>query len=57
MNAKEQRQLAKAAPAMLEALKGLIANHPAPKGIRKDFSYILYLEAARKAIAKAEADR
>ena len=53
MNAKEQ-QLAKAAPAMLEALKGLIANHPAPKGIRKDFSYILYLEAAQKAIAKAE---
>ena len=39
---------------MLEALKWLLANAPAPKGIKHDFSYILYREAATKAIAKAE---
>lgn len=39
---------------MLEALRGLVANAPTPKRIRDDFSYILYLEAARTAIAKAE---
>jgi hypothetical protein len=38
---------------MLEALKGLIANAPAPKRIRDDFSYVLYLEAARAAVRKA----
>ncbi len=39
---------------LLEALKGLLLNCPPPKGIRKDFSYILYREAATKAIRKAE---
>lgn len=43
-----------AAPDMLEALKGLLANAPVPKRIKDDFSYILYREAASKAIAKAE---
>jgi hypothetical protein len=42
-----------AAPELLEALQGLLKNAPPPKGIRKDFAYILYLEAAKKAIAKA----
>jgi hypothetical protein len=41
---------------MLEALRGLLANAPAPKRIRDDFSYVLYLEAARKAVAKAGAE-
>ena len=40
---------------MLAALQGLLAHAPAPKHIRDDFSYILYLEAARKAVAKAGA--
>jgi hypothetical protein len=39
---------------MLEALKGLVANAPKPKRIRDDFSYTLYLEAARTAIREAE---
>ena len=43
-----------AAPDMLEALKGLLNNAPAPKHIRKDYAYTLYLEAAKKAVAKAE---
>ena len=38
---------------MLEALKGLLAHAPKPKRIKDDFSYVLYLEAARKAVAKA----
>ena len=40
--------------ALLAALEGLLANAPAPKGVRKDFSYILYLEAARAAIRAAK---
>jgi len=40
--------------ALYEALKGLLENSPTPKGIRRDYSYILYREAARTAIAKAE---
>jgi hypothetical protein len=47
-------RLIAAGPEMLEALKGLLANAPPPKRIKDDFSYILYLEAARTAIAKAE---
>ena len=39
---------------LLEALRGLLANAPEPKRIKDDFSYTLYLEAARRAIAKAE---
>lgn len=46
-------RLIAAAPELLEACIGLLANSPAPKGIRKDFSYILYREAAREAIRKA----
>ena len=49
----ESKGLIAAAPELLEALKGLLANAPTPKGVRKDYSYILYLEAARAAIAKA----
>lgn len=40
--------------AILEALKGLLENAPRPKGIKQDFHYILYREAARKAIRLAE---
>lgn len=47
-------RLIAAAPELLEALAGLLKHAPLPKGIRKDFSYTLYLEAARSAIAKAE---
>jgi hypothetical protein len=47
-------RLIAAAPELLEALRGLLANAPAPKRIKDDFSYILYLEAARTALAKAE---
>lgn len=39
---------------MLAALKGLLASAPPPKRIKDDFSYILYREAARKAVARAE---
>ena len=39
---------------MLEALKGLLIHAPEPKGIKQDFSYTLYLEAARRAIERAE---
>ena len=38
---------------MLEALQGLLANAPKPKRVKDDFSYMLYLEAARTAIRKA----
>ncbi len=51
---KQHARLIAAAPELLEALKGLLENAPAHKGIKKDFSYILYLEAARTAITKAE---
>lgn len=46
-------RLIAAAPDLLEALEGLLKNAPRPKSIRKDFSYTLYLEAAKTAIAKA----
>jgi hypothetical protein len=42
-----------AAPDMLEALRGLLETSPPPKGVRLDYSYLLYREAARTAIAKA----
>jgi len=42
-----------AAPELLEALVGLLANAPQPKGIRHDYSYLLYRESAKRAIAKA----
>ncbi len=51
---KANARLIAAAPAMLEALKGLLTNAPTPKGIKQDYSYILYREAAKKSIAKAE---
>lgn len=38
---------------MIEALEGLLKNGPEPKGIKKDFHYILYREAARKALTLA----
>lgn len=47
-------RLIAAAPELLEALTGLLANAPAPKNVRDDFSYILYREAATVAIAKAK---
>lgn len=47
-------RLIAAAPELLEACKGLLANAPEPKRINKDYSYILYRETARKAISKAE---
>ena len=50
----ERHRLEAAAPDLLEALQGLLLNCPAPKGIKHDFSYILYREAAKKAIAKAK---
>jgi hypothetical protein len=46
-------RLIAAAPELLEALQGLLTNAPAPKGISNDYSYILYREAAKTAIAKA----
>lgn len=47
-----------AAPDLLEALQGLLTHAPQPKKkIRDEFHYILYREAARKAIAKAEGRR
>lgn len=39
---------------LLEALKGLLANAPEPKHVKQDFSYILYLEAAKRAVERAE---
>ena len=39
---------------LLEALKGLLAHAPEPKGIKKDFSYILYREMATRAIERAK---
>ncbi len=50
-------RLIAAAPEMLEALRGLLANAPKPKRIKDDFSYTLYLEAARTAILKAEGSK
>lgn len=47
---------ADAAPDLLEALEGLLVNAPAPKGIRKDYSYTLYREAAKVALAKARGE-
>jgi hypothetical protein len=52
-NSEANARLIAAAPDMLEALEGLLKNAPRPKSIRKDFSYTLYLEAAKTAIAKA----
>jgi hypothetical protein len=46
-------RMLEAAPDMLEALQGLLANSPKPKNVRKEFAYILHLEAARQAIRKA----
>ncbi len=40
--------------ALVAALEGLLAHAPAHKSIKKDFSYILHLEAARTALAKAK---
>jgi hypothetical protein len=51
--AEDNARLIAAAPELLEALQGMLANAPAPKGIGKDYSYILYREAAKTAIAKA----
>ena len=39
---------------MVDALKGLLENSPAPKRIRNDFSYTLYREAARSILRKLE---
>lgn len=47
-------RLIAAAPELVEALEGLLANAPKPKNIQRDFSYTLYLESARRAIAKAK---
>ena len=49
----EVADLLAAAPELLEALVGLLANAPQPKGIRHDYSYLLYRESAKRAIAKA----
>lgn len=46
-------RLIAAAPALLEALEGLLANSPPPKRIKDDFSYLLYREAAARAITAA----
>ena len=37
---------------LVAALTGLLANAPKPKGIKQDFSYILYMEASRTILAK-----
>jgi hypothetical protein len=50
---KANARLIAAAPDMLEALRGLLETSPPPKGVRLDYSYLLYREAARTAIAKA----
>lgn len=39
-------------PALINAMEGLLANSPAPKAIRADFSYTLHREAARSLLAK-----
>jgi hypothetical protein len=41
---------------MIEALEGLLENGPEPKGIKKDFRYILHREAARKALRLAKTE-
>jgi hypothetical protein len=50
-------RLIAAAPDLLEALRGLLretkAKNPSPK-VGKDFSLLVHIEGARKAIAKAE---
>jgi hypothetical protein len=50
-------RLIAAAPDLLEALRGLLretkAKNPSPK-VGKDFSLLVHIEAARKAIAQAE---
>jgi hypothetical protein len=53
VEAAEKAHLVAAAPDMLEALRGLLETSPPPKGVRLDYSYLLYREAARTAIAKA----
>lgn len=45
-----------AAPDMFEALGELLANAPAPKNIKQDYSYILRREMARAALAKARGE-
>ena len=56
-------RLIAAAPELLEALRGLLANAPRPKGIYSYtlyreaaalYSYTLYREAAARALAKVE---
>jgi hypothetical protein len=62
-SAEEQQanaRLIAAAPDLLEALRGLLretkAKNPSPK-VGKDFSLLVYIEAARKAIARAEGEQ
>ena len=53
-------RLIAAAPDLLEALRGLLretkAKNPNPK-VGKDFSLLVYIEAASKAIAQAEGEQ
>lgn len=42
--------------AMIEALAGLLENIPQPKDVRKDFSLMVYMEAARKALRAAKGE-
>ena len=53
-------RLIAAAPDLLEALRGLLretkAKNPSPKA-GKNFSLLVYIEAARKAIARAEGEQ
>ena len=41
-------------PDIIEALTGLLANAPAPKNSKRDFSYILYRETASKILKRIE---
>jgi hypothetical protein len=59
-NEEANARLIAAAPDLLEALRGLLretrAKNPSPK-VGKDFSLLVHIEGARKAIAKAEGEQ
>lgn len=46
-------RLIAAAPELLEALRDLMAHAPRPRNVRREFSYMVRWEQAKRAIAKA----